>query len=214
VDPGRSDRARPQSWNRYSYAAGNPLSYLDPDGREIHYANASDKKFYEKAAARNWRVRAVLDAFAPGTGRDLFVNRGAPGAHENGTPRAAVTTVTMGRQPSQQAMIEAYNAADKAAGGGEAGAQKGEAAANAVYETAKNDVTKAEITLGPGADSRAKLHELGHIEQALNDPVGFLRDAGEAAHAPTDIAYRASSSEIIAERFVVEAGVKNPKRPN
>ncbi len=37
VDPASSSgrRAMPQSWNRYSYAAGNPLKYLDPDGREI-----------------------------------------------------------------------------------------------------------------------------------------------------------------------------------
>lgn len=35
VDPsGRQDRLRPQSWNRYAYARGNPLALLDPDGRD------------------------------------------------------------------------------------------------------------------------------------------------------------------------------------
>jgi RHS repeat-associated protein len=33
VDQFISDLAKPQSWNRYSYALGNPLLYVDPDGR-------------------------------------------------------------------------------------------------------------------------------------------------------------------------------------
>jgi RHS repeat-associated protein len=36
IDPVNSEAPeRPQSWNRYSYAIGNPLAYLDPDGRTV-----------------------------------------------------------------------------------------------------------------------------------------------------------------------------------
>jgi len=41
VDPARTEaghRSAPQRWNRYSYAANNPIKYVDPDGREIEVA--------------------------------------------------------------------------------------------------------------------------------------------------------------------------------
>jgi RHS repeat-associated protein len=47
VDPARSwDPKAPQSWNRYGYALGNPLEYVDPDGREVFLAtrNVQDER--------------------------------------------------------------------------------------------------------------------------------------------------------------------------
>ncbi|MGE0641882.1 MAG: RHS repeat domain-containing protein [Thermoanaerobaculia bacterium] len=35
VDSHLGYKSRPQSWNRYAYALGNPLKYSDPDGNEI-----------------------------------------------------------------------------------------------------------------------------------------------------------------------------------
>jgi uncharacterized protein RhaS with RHS repeats len=34
VDPGRFNPKRPQLWNRYAYVGNNPVSNVDPDGRE------------------------------------------------------------------------------------------------------------------------------------------------------------------------------------
>lgn len=42
VDPGRFDPNKPQTWNRYIYANNNPLSNIDPDGREPNKADATN----------------------------------------------------------------------------------------------------------------------------------------------------------------------------
>jgi len=37
----RANLARPQRWNRYSYALNNPLKYVDPDGLDIQVATSA-----------------------------------------------------------------------------------------------------------------------------------------------------------------------------
>ncbi|HEV7920675.1 MAG TPA: RHS repeat-associated core domain-containing protein [Thermoanaerobaculia bacterium] len=53
--------AIPQRWNRYAYAAGNPLAGADPDGREVYV-------YIQNAGAR----QALLAALRQRTGLDLY----------------------------------------------------------------------------------------------------------------------------------------------
>lgn len=49
VDPIKSAKLRqPQSWNRYSYNASNPMNFLDPDGREVVFAQDKNYKRTQK----------------------------------------------------------------------------------------------------------------------------------------------------------------------
>lgn len=34
----------PQQWNMYTYGRNNPTTFIDPDGKELQYANTADKK--------------------------------------------------------------------------------------------------------------------------------------------------------------------------
>jgi RHS repeat-associated protein len=44
VDPAGGDQRRPQSFNRYSYAWGNPLKWIDPTGATVSLANLSEEQ--------------------------------------------------------------------------------------------------------------------------------------------------------------------------
>ncbi len=198
VDPKRQKVAtrNPKRWNRFAYAIGNPIKFIDPDGKDVIYAHEKDRKFYEKRALRNSRVRAVLTAFAPGSGRDLIVSRGDPGVHSgSGTKRGAVTT-NIFREPTAQELRDAYTAA----GEGEAGNK-----AVAVLLGQGRQLKRAEITLGPRASNKDKVHELGHVEQALVDPEQHIADVAEAEKAPTVEDYNDSDLEQYADDFAEEA---------
>jgi len=203
-DPVGGNVEASQSWNRYSYTLNNPLIFVDPDGREVTYADARDQQFYEGAAARNWRVRGTLDAFGPGSGRDLHIERGTPRPHPQGIPVLANTEVNISQESDTQGMIDAYDAA----GGGEAG----EAAALAVPPVL-GEVTSATITLGPNPTGHTRLHELGHVNQALGNPSEYLEQQQEASQATSHAAYQGTESERYANGYARDARRNDPVPP-
>ncbi len=143
----------------------------------------------------------LLEKFAPGTQRNLHIGRGDPGTHRGtGAQLAAVTNTTF-----REANADELMAAHDAAGGGAAGTQ----AAEDLLAQGEHILTDAEIILGPNADGEDKLHEVGHLEQALNDPHGFIADTEEAENAPTIQEYEESDSEKYADAFAEFAKKKD-----
>lgn len=45
LDP-MADKYHP--WSPYNYVLGNPLLYIDPDGKEVEFADADSKKQYKE----------------------------------------------------------------------------------------------------------------------------------------------------------------------
>ncbi len=205
VDPVGGKVGSSQSWNRYSYTENNPINGRDPNGLDVIYENKQDRKFFERAAARNSMVRRTLGRFAPGSGRDLVIKRVQDaGQRHTGKEVAATTTIDAkygdpGNPEVQAAMVAAYQ--------GEKTDEAGLAAMDKVQRN-MGDVTKATISIGPKADSFDKLHELGHVDHATTDLGNYL-DAAAEAEVMSDSEYEISHSETVADNYATDAMQKD-----
>ena len=88
VDPvytWRENLLDPQRWNRYAYARNNPLRYVDPDGREVRYANAQLQTFFGFLSARSGMVRDTLGQYTGPGKPDLLITHGDAGRDIDGT---------------------------------------------------------------------------------------------------------------------------------
>jgi len=47
-DPGARRLLEPQAWNAYSYCLGNPLKFVDPDGKDIVFAPGQKQGFIDR----------------------------------------------------------------------------------------------------------------------------------------------------------------------
>jgi RHS repeat-associated protein len=85
TDPAKDSAkpSMPQSWNRYAYAEGNPLKYIDPDGQAVVAAVSFPD--YEENAARRELIRSVLTATlgpGPALGADAALSMVLPSSPE------------------------------------------------------------------------------------------------------------------------------------
>jgi len=212
VDPVPSKAGVPATWGKYQYARSNPVVLVDPDGRDVYFQNPADKRAFELAAARNWRVARVLAEFAPGKGRDLFINRGTPASPVPDARAPASVDISIGRGLTDAEAVQ-MQTVWKDAGGGAAG----DKAAAEYYQTTTQVVTKATITLSGSETPKDRLHELGYVQQALENPAEYLQQAEEAKKAGQtggNAAYKQSASEQYADDFAREAAKTDPRPRN
>jgi RHS repeat-associated protein len=59
VDPWEGDPLRPVTLNKYLYANGNPLAYIDPDGRQAIGETLADRHFMEVAASGHYSQEEI-----------------------------------------------------------------------------------------------------------------------------------------------------------
>jgi RHS repeat-associated protein len=72
--PTSARRRSVQSWNRYSYAANNPIVYADLDGRDIY--NTAKDPVVRQVGDRLAGTSTIQRLYGPKSGRDLHISDG------------------------------------------------------------------------------------------------------------------------------------------
>jgi hypothetical protein len=125
VDPASSssDPLQPQSWNRYSYAANNPLRYIDPDGQhnEEGHNKLTDEALKDEmtpsavAEVRDGNVGvdnqdgAFTSTKAESTNKHGMAGQKADGTWQTPEEAAAGTAEFVGQQVTQAAQLALDN---------------------------------------------------------------------------------------------------------
>ncbi len=121
VDKHAGHPESPQTWNRYAYAGGNPVAYLDPDGKERGYSADFYKRSISQAGlsaagrtiSQAWNKAAPYIAFALMAAEFI--------ASEGASPNPELSTEAGAEVQSTEVAIQSAEAgAAKVAGDSEA----------------------------------------------------------------------------------------------
>jgi RHS repeat-associated protein len=164
----------PQRWNRYAYGRNNPPRYVDPDGREIRYANAQLQVFFEGLAGRSPDVAASLQFYAPKGAPVLEIVHAEAGRDASGQERAGAFDI-----PPNSYQVD-Y---------GPNGASLGQLPPNPTLEQVEDagnwSFPHATLTIDTGLNINLQnrnsvstaLHELGHADQAMRHTLDYKRQS-------------------------------------
>ena len=162
----------PQRWNRYAYSLNNPITFTDPDGRDVKYANSQLQALFEQMAARSAMIRATLGAYT-GTGKpDLLIVQGDAGRDLDG-----VTKANGSFDPKRLTFNVDYSGKEQQILPGMTVEQ---------IENLGNWTTTGQATLTLDnsltisfrnkTTVETAIHELGHADQAARTPLQYQRD--------------------------------------
>jgi RHS repeat-associated protein len=183
----------PQRWNRYVYGRNNPLRYIDPDGREIYYADAALKQLFGFLASRSDTARATLELFVGSGKPDLFVVKGSAGKDADGTP--AIGRFAPSGFNVSYAGKESQLTPDKTS--------------QQLQDLGTWTLTGGTITLDTSLRMSTSdrltvttaLHELGHADQAARNPLQYQRDSPTRRPDGREISHDARPAEVYANKY-------------
>jgi RHS repeat-associated protein len=163
----------PQRWNRYAYAANSPLRNVDPDGRDVKYANAQLQTLFSQLSARSAMVRPTLDLYTGAGKPDLLITQGDAGKDLDGkTPAAGVFHISSdnlsvdyaGKEHLMKDTMSVQQIEDL-------GIWKLVGTATLTLDSSLSIDFKSRYTVNTA------LHELGHADQAARTPLQYFRDS-------------------------------------
>jgi len=176
TDPGRYFVRSPQSWNRYAYSANNPINFFDPDGREVTYASKRLEKLFTQDLSRSPSVRATLARYTGKGKPDLHISRGDAGKDRDGSTALGKTTPRFTYAlKADKSSLDPKNQPP----------QSGKNVTAAELQSATLVIDDS-VKAGSGQERQVALHELGHVEKAAADPVGYLQDGSDDAETDAE----------------------------
>jgi hypothetical protein len=148
----------------------NPLKFVDPDGREVRYADDRSRVLVTALAGRYGSVRATLDRYTGAGKPDLFIMRGDAGRDPLGGKKALGVFKTS-FEPSYKRPDGSYTVSDPAARD-----QLPATGSNLTGATLKSGTLIIDTSATPGTkqESNTAVHEFGHAESAARDPKNYL----------------------------------------
>jgi RHS repeat-associated protein len=154
----------PQRWNRYAYARNNALKYVDPDGRDIRYANQQTAFVFSWMAARSSTLRATLDLYE---GPDKPTLNVAQGDAIDDEGKKVLGTFRVTGLDVDYSALKGGTTQDEIESQGKWTLKS---AAIVIDKSLAMDIANASTI-------EIITHEVGHSDQAARDLVGYRRDS-------------------------------------
>jgi RHS repeat-associated protein len=182
----------PQRWNRYAYGRNNPMQFIDPDGREVTYASPQLQSLFGHLSGRSGTVRETLGLYTGPGKPDLFIRHAEAGKDVDGSDAlglfsAKVDVSYAGKEDQIKHNMTAEQIEDLGTWAIVGGATL----------TIDSSLT---ISLMDRRTVGTALHELGHADQAVRQPLQYKRSPEYDASGRV-IDHNKRPAEVYADKY-------------